>query len=334
MEKKREVWIDGIKGFAIFCVVFGHALLNLVNSGTEDFSVNLACNIVYAFHMPLFMIISGYLYRKAYFTDQGELKTARLKRQIFNIVIVYLVYSLLLGISKLPFERYVNGPSSIVDVLMIPIKPFQLYWYFYALIVLYLIFLLKILRGKYALPITLVLCIISQFIHVNYFAVKSALYYALFFVIGIKLCEHGEKILKDYKTFVFVGAAVSIVLMVAFGKSEEMYKDILGVNIVVGAAISLFVIYVFKSNRNFGENKVLTYLGKHSMEIYIVHTYFVTVSKIVLSRFVGQYEWLELVLMTACGLIGSVLVAEICSRIKISDVAFHPVTLFEKKAEK
>lgn len=333
MEKKREVWIDGIKGFAIFCVVFGHALLSFVNSGAADFSVNLVCNIVYAFHMPLFMIISGYLYRKAYFTDQGELKAARLKRQIFNILIIYLVYSLLLGISKLPFEKYVNGPSNIVDILMIPVKPFQLYWYFYALIVLYLVFLLKILRGKCALPITLALCIVSQFIHMNYFAVSSALYYALFFCIGIKLCEYGEKVPKNYKTLVLVGATVSIILMVVFWKSEEMYNSIFGVNIVIGAAISLFVIYVFKSNRSLSENKVLTYLGKHSLEIYLVHTYFVTASKIVLSHFIGQYECLELVLMTACGMIGSVLVTEICSRIKISNVVFHPITLLEKKAE-
>ncbi|OUN16301.1 hypothetical protein B5G38_06105 [Gemmiger sp. An87] len=316
-----------------FCVVFGHALLNLENAGTGTLSVSMVRNIIYAFHMPLFMMISGYLYRKAYFTDQGKPKSERIKRQIFNIVIVYLVYSLLLGISKLPFERYVNGPSSISDILLIPVKPFQLYWYLYALIILYLIFLLKVFRGKYALPVSVILCAMSQLVEIDYFAIKSVLYYSLFFCIGIKLCKYGEKIFENYKALIFAGAAVSIALMFAFGKSKHLYKDIPGINMIVGAAISLFVIFVFKNSRRFGENKVLVYLGKHSMEIYLVHTYFTTVSKIVLNRIIGQYEWLQIVLMTACGIIGSVLVGEICSRIKISNIVFHPITLFEKKTE-
>lgn len=335
MDKKREVWIDEIKGFAIFCVVFGHALLNLVNSGTEKFSVNLVCNIVYAFHMPLFMMISGYLYRKAYFTDQGEPNGKRMKRQILNIIIVYLVYSLLLGISKLPFGKYVNGPSSIADILLIPVKPFQLYWYLYTLVVLYLVFLLKVFRGKHALLISAFLCAISQLIEVNYFAVKSTFYYVLFFCIGVKLCEYGTNRLRDCKAFCWMGGGISIALLIAFARNKEMYANIPGINAIIGVSFSLLLIFIFArtGDHNFNKHKIMVYLGKHSMEIYLVHTYFVTVSKIVLNKFVGQYEWIEIFLMTACGLVGGILVGEGCSRIKISHIVFQPITLLEKKIE-
>lgn len=50
--KKRENWIDWSKTILIWLMVLGHAGLNGI---PRDF--------VYAFHMPAFFIISGYLYK-------------------------------------------------------------------------------------------------------------------------------------------------------------------------------------------------------------------------------------------------------------------------------
>ena len=46
--KKRILWIDYAKAFAMFFVVIGH-----VNSG------NYLTNWIYSFHMPLFFFLSG-----------------------------------------------------------------------------------------------------------------------------------------------------------------------------------------------------------------------------------------------------------------------------------
>ena len=51
-EKERVVWIDWAKALLIYFVVVGHA-------GCKD-NVQI---ILYAFHMPAFFVISGYLYR-------------------------------------------------------------------------------------------------------------------------------------------------------------------------------------------------------------------------------------------------------------------------------
>lgn len=52
---ERNQFIDSLKGFAIILVVLGHSL--------EKFGYNdsLVHNLIYAFHMPLFFVISGYL---------------------------------------------------------------------------------------------------------------------------------------------------------------------------------------------------------------------------------------------------------------------------------
>lgn len=49
--KQRIEWIDLVRGFGILLVIFGHASIE------EHFSLWL-----HAFHMPLFFVVSGYLY--------------------------------------------------------------------------------------------------------------------------------------------------------------------------------------------------------------------------------------------------------------------------------
>lgn len=57
---EREEWLDQLKGFSIFLVVYGHCIQYLGLSGT--FWNNRIFQIIYSFHMSLFMMISGYLF--------------------------------------------------------------------------------------------------------------------------------------------------------------------------------------------------------------------------------------------------------------------------------
>lgn len=53
---KRIIYIDNLRGFLILLVILGHCL-QYTGSGNE----NLLYRVIYAFHMPLFMAISGYV---------------------------------------------------------------------------------------------------------------------------------------------------------------------------------------------------------------------------------------------------------------------------------
>lgn len=54
---RRLIWADMLKCFAIFLVLWGHSIQHLTPSGFMD---NPVFRLIYSFHMPLFMIISGY----------------------------------------------------------------------------------------------------------------------------------------------------------------------------------------------------------------------------------------------------------------------------------
>lgn len=56
-QEKRDASIDALRGFAILLVVFGHSL----QFTNPDFDNNILFRIIYSFHMPLFMFISGYV---------------------------------------------------------------------------------------------------------------------------------------------------------------------------------------------------------------------------------------------------------------------------------
>ena len=55
---KRLLWADSLKGVLILLVILGHAIQRVLVD--ECFS-NHIWNIIYSFHMPAFMAISGYL---------------------------------------------------------------------------------------------------------------------------------------------------------------------------------------------------------------------------------------------------------------------------------
>ena len=54
MNLQRNYSIDLVKGFLILCVIIGHVLLGTLNE-------NIIRWVIYSFHMPLFVFMSGYM---------------------------------------------------------------------------------------------------------------------------------------------------------------------------------------------------------------------------------------------------------------------------------
>lgn len=62
LKKIRDYWFDNAKAFLIFTVVLGHmaeVLLTVSPYKTEPEWLRMLYNVIYVFHMPVFMIISG-----------------------------------------------------------------------------------------------------------------------------------------------------------------------------------------------------------------------------------------------------------------------------------
>ena len=98
MEKKRNISIDIVRVFLLLTVVIGH-------------SQSPANNFIYLFHMPLFFVISGFLWN-----DSEQRKFSLfLKRKVLSLYIPYILFNfLILNIQFfLPyiFEDKIDTPS-------------------------------------------------------------------------------------------------------------------------------------------------------------------------------------------------------------------------------
>lgn len=83
----RITFIDSIKGFAIICVVLGHIVGGYYDSNIYPSASDLLYiihNLIYTFHMPLFMTVSGYVYYMAYYDENGQPKRKKIYTQIIN----------------------------------------------------------------------------------------------------------------------------------------------------------------------------------------------------------------------------------------------------------
>lgn len=95
MEKKRNDYIDYVKGIAIILVVIGHSVQ--YGSGKDylesaAFFSNPIFKFIYSFHMPLFMAISGYLFFNTIKKESIDIITGKIKGILIPIISFHTLY--------------------------------------------------------------------------------------------------------------------------------------------------------------------------------------------------------------------------------------------------
>lgn len=89
MVKERILWLDNLKLFAIYLVVLGHCLLAFDYPVYQNKYQNCLCEFIYSFHMPLFMLISGY------FSNGLLLKRINIKKRFVQLILPCLSFTII-----------------------------------------------------------------------------------------------------------------------------------------------------------------------------------------------------------------------------------------------
>lgn len=115
----RIGWIDAMKGFTILLVVLGHSLQRYYDD--EE----LIVRIVYSFHIPLFMFLSGYVSYKLSKWSAIRTRSERLLIPFFSqIVISYLIYC---GFREWSISGFCRHAEAII------LQPDRGLWFLWAL---------------------------------------------------------------------------------------------------------------------------------------------------------------------------------------------------------
>jgi fucose 4-O-acetylase-like acetyltransferase len=117
--KQRDPFFDNAKYLAIVLVAMGHSWEPLMDGSR---ATEALYSVVYAFHMPAFIIVSGYFSRS--FTGRPD----QIKRLITGVAVPYVVFETAYSL----FKRYVDStPSQDISLT----DPWYLTWFLAALFV-------------------------------------------------------------------------------------------------------------------------------------------------------------------------------------------------------
>lgn len=291
VKRKRVDWIDIARGIAIICVIVGHSL------GT--YWPNFLAEFIFVFHMPIFFVLSGYLYRpKNNFTLT--------KSNIFNLLIPYITTVLLEVIVIIICRIIPNGVlysriGSIKQLLIsgsygigigtnffgISIMSIGAIWFLLAMLFGSLIFniVMKLNIKKYDLLckaiLSLLLTLIGIIMATKFvlpFSLNSALGSQIFFFSGYLIKE--KNIIQKIKfpvvvvlTGIWIFAATVGIFGMVNMTSPNIYVSVLG-GIAASIVVIKFSIYldeVLKNNFGIWIKKSLVFFGANSLLILCFH---------------------------------------------------------------
>lgn len=98
MEKKKNAFIDYVKGIAILLVLVGHCVQ--YGSGAAflengEYWNNIVMKVIYSFHMPLFVAVSGYLF---WYSVKNHGMFSSIKSRIARLMPVCFTWALILSL--------------------------------------------------------------------------------------------------------------------------------------------------------------------------------------------------------------------------------------------
>lgn len=191
-KSKRLLYIDVAKGLGIILVVLIHIIFS-ADSFNELLYIR---NYVYAFHMPLFFIISGFCLFQKYHNIQ---RITDIKYVILRLCSKFLPCYFLWSIIYIFLLKVSNQPVDIMERVraVVTTKGIAPLWFI----------------------ITLFICELF-FIIAHKFLVKGALFYYYFFVILVLLTlllgSKYDSVVTTFNSNTIIGISVPIIILVVF----------------------------------------------------------------------------------------------------------------------
>lgn len=286
---RKLEYIDIAKGIGIILVVLGHAI-------SKDYtatSKTLYCirYIIYLVHMPVFFIISGYLFErnKDSYVKNGFFKFLKKKSTIY--LLPYAFFSCLLflvgvvvnllfresliadiihnfGFNNLDFRCFIYSLLTFIN------HPDNHLWFAYVMFyILIIAFCINKIPVHYTIPVLYVFYILTWYVRLPELAWKI-IRYMLIFQIGREIWVLQKNGLYNGKIrLVLSVSTISSVLMIylEFRNIKLLQAIIKPFAEVFSAILILYLSNVIVFIKRYGVEKVLSFIGKRSYAVYLIH---------------------------------------------------------------
>lgn len=279
--EKRIVWLDIIKGILITLVVLGHSIGCARLQLNQQFINDYFWKLIYSFHMPAFMAVSGYVaYRNKRISADIASGLSVIFRRFRQLMIPFLLWSVALFFVRHNVEHY-------YDYILIPNLSL---WFLWALFFISAIFILADwLSARMRSPQIVLMVVVAVLLvglmlivpNAKLLGIEYVSYYFIFYTLGYYM--HKYELLKQISITWTIVLALLWFALAQFWEAKETPIVLRWVSFVpsivlqtgyraVTATVAIFAL--FSAVEKWGECKILSKfftLGQISLGIYAVH---------------------------------------------------------------
>lgn len=319
----RIEWVDIVKGLLILSVIFGHAIQELLKVRGIGFEDNFWRNIIYSFHMPAFMAMSGYLiYGK-------QLRSRHLQKRFNQLIIPFLLWSI-------PLFVIYNNVDNIWEYVLYPNKG---YWFLWALFFILVIKTIEDIicekfkiKEEYAtIVIAMILICCQMMMHdPKLFGYEYIAYYYIYFMVGYFARKYSNYL--SLKSYVALIIFVLWVVMACFWTPNGLPFFLRNIPFIPDRILQLayrmltplvFIVWMYAISpkikiANNRLRNILIELGQISLGIYLVHMVVKNLFAQILFENVMCPLWLQIIIEFVLLTVFSISVVRLLSKRRVS----------------
>lgn len=274
---KRSNLVDLIKGIAIVLVIYGHVLQYFTAKLLDFFEIPMF-KFTYSFHMPLFMIVSGYLFfssiqeQGTWFIIERKIKTLFIPAFIWGGVFYSFTLFLEKRIEAFSVNELIDNVTGV--------------WFVYSVFINSILILLAYKKRGMKLIVILLAPLLFVFIPNS----TLLIFMYPFFLIGYLYHKHERRLHVIEEKLEEIALILFPIMLLHFGRRDYIYTSKINpftssygitlqiiINIFrwgIGLCGSLVVIHfarvLIKMNRGKFLLDKLERLGQKTLEIYVI----------------------------------------------------------------
>jgi fucose 4-O-acetylase-like acetyltransferase len=334
LSAERDVNLDMMRGGAIFLLLWGHAI-QYASLSKFDYFTNPVFIFIYSFHLPLFMVISGYLAFAGVTTrDLPTQLHALTKRLLIPTVawsiIIYLAVSLVPSVLGLG-DRTLSLRQLLVDGVQIGTTEL---WFLWVLLIANVLVLFVHAIFKDNILVYLATAVLLLVLPSGFPAYMLAFLYP-FFVIGYLFHRFQPRTARIAPSVALVCAAAFPVMVLFYGRSIFVYvtgtslwtsafSSQIGIDVfrfaigLVGCGMCCALVYYLGSKVGWLRfRQLFAWFGLNALVIYAVQRLLVQrwLGLVIpdLTRNILLYDF---VITPLIAMVGAVLISLLCSLIR------------------
>ena len=245
---QRNNTLDLYKGLAITLVLIGHAIQATCNTLGLDCFDNIVFKTIYTFHMPLFMLISGYLFYYSLQKSQNYIHI--FKKRFVNFILPIITLSLSITVLTIIF-----GKNLTIHMVLKNLFQDVFLWRFWFLWSLLLNTFVVSIAYKYSRNSIITKSFVNKLHNNNISLLLLIICYSILWY----FYKHDYYIYTS--GFSIIGKNISIQIY------YDIYRFIIG---CVGC--SLFMLFVYKL-KTLNILRIFIFLGQRTLGIYVLQMF-------------------------------------------------------------